>query len=272
MNTQGLSDSGREPLLDKRFDTNVENAKFINKFFLRLVAKNKTFKNVDFKYSIFDTCYLRGCRFDSCDFTGVRFLASNLHGATFSGCKFDYALFERTWLEPDILETECPATENLKARFARTLRTNFQQIGDTKGVNRAVTVEIRATEEHLYKTWASTEAYYRKKYRGWGRFAGLAEWVGFVLLGWFWGNGESVWRLLRAVLAIVLLVTLWDIITTGNPLDLREYPAAFGTALAAFIGVIPKDYPEAIAAVATVLRLVTIGCFLTIFVKRFSRR
>lgn len=272
MNTQTIVESGRESLLDKKFDVDVENAKYINKLFLRLVAKNKTFRNVDFKYSIFDTCYLRGCRFDSCDFTGVRFLASNFHGATFSGCKFDYALFERTWLEPEILETECPATENLKARFARTLRTNFQQIGDIKGVNRAATVEIRATEEHLYKIWASNEAYYRRKYSGWRRFRGLVEWQGFVLLGLFWGNGESVWRLLRSVLVIVMLIAFWDVVTRGDPLDLREYLAAFGTALAVFIGVIPDGYPKAIAAVATFLRLVTIGCFLTIFVKRFSRR
>ena len=82
------SDSHRVHEIDKKIDDDVEGAKFVNHLFVRLIAKNKRFVNVDFKYSIFDTSYLRKCVFDSCDFTGCRFVGTNLYGSRFTGCKF----------------------------------------------------------------------------------------------------------------------------------------------------------------------------------------
>jgi hypothetical protein len=67
-------------------------------------------------------------------------------GAKFSGCKFDYATFEKTLIDARVLDTECPGLENLKMRFARSLRTNFQQLGDADAVNKAMRVELSATE------------------------------------------------------------------------------------------------------------------------------
>src|SRR2546423_6076656 len=125
-----LSESNRLHEIDKKFDTDVSDESFSNRLFLRLVAKNRRFQNIDFKYSIFDSCYLRNCYFDTCDFTGCRFDRSNLHGSSFSGCKFDYVNFERTLADNDILDVGCPGPENLKMRFARTLRMNYQQLGD----------------------------------------------------------------------------------------------------------------------------------------------
>ena len=161
-----LSDSNRVHQIDKKFDDNVSNNQFMNHLFVRLVAKDKQFTKVDFKYSIFDTCYLRGCKFDSCDFTGCRFVGTNLHGAKFSGCKFEYSIFERTVVDNYILDTECPGSENLKMKFARTLRMNYQQLGDAESVNKAIRIELQATEVHLHKAWGSKESYYRKKYTG----------------------------------------------------------------------------------------------------------
>jgi uncharacterized protein YjbI with pentapeptide repeats len=90
-------------------------------------------------------------RFDSCDFTGCRFTASNFYTSTFSDCKFEYAVFERTLIESDILDTECPGPDNLKLKFARTLRMNYQQLGDAKSANKAISVELQATKQHLSK-------------------------------------------------------------------------------------------------------------------------
>lgn len=118
--------SNRQHHLDEKFDSDVSNVEYSNRLFVRLVAKGKRFENVDFKYTIFDTCYLRNCVFESCDFTGCRFIGTNFYGASFSGCKFDYAVFERTIIDSHILEIGCPGYENLKLRFARTLRMNFQ--------------------------------------------------------------------------------------------------------------------------------------------------
>ena len=67
------------------------------------------------------------------------------------GCKFDYSQFSYTQVEPEILDTGCPGQENLQQRFARTLRINFQQIGDAATANSAIKVELEATRVHLYK-------------------------------------------------------------------------------------------------------------------------
>ena len=130
----------------------------MNQLFVRLVAKKKRFTKVDFTYSIFDGCNMRDCVFDSCNFTGCRFVSTNLYGSTFSGCMFDYATFERTTIDSHVLDSECPPFENLKIRFARTLRVNYQQLGDAGAVNKAICVELRAAELHLRKAWQSNES------------------------------------------------------------------------------------------------------------------
>ncbi|MBU2621049.1 MAG: pentapeptide repeat-containing protein [Proteobacteria bacterium] len=71
-----LVNSNREHLVDQRFETDVSTVEYSNKLFLRVVAKGRKFENIDFKYTIFDTAYLRDCIFDSCDFTGCRFVGA----------------------------------------------------------------------------------------------------------------------------------------------------------------------------------------------------
>ncbi len=158
-----FSDSNRVKIEDKRVDGDVADVDLKNHLFVRLVAKERRFTRIDFKYSIFDTCYLRKCVFDSCDFTGCRFIGTSLYGSSFSGCKLDYSIFERTIVDDDLLDSGCPGMENLKMRFARTLRTNYQQLGDSKSANKAIRVELDAMEVYLHKGWHSNESYYRHK-------------------------------------------------------------------------------------------------------------
>ena len=115
-----------------------EQKNFAFTVFIRLNAIKITFKNVSFLHCIFDNCYLKNCVFDTCDFTGCRFLGSNFHQSAFRGCKFEFATFERTQIDDDILMSEAPREENLRMRFARSLRMNYQQIGDAKAVNKAI--------------------------------------------------------------------------------------------------------------------------------------
>jgi uncharacterized protein YjbI with pentapeptide repeats len=142
----------REVVTDFYVPKNVSNQpkNFAYKVFIRLNAKEKTFKNVTFMHCIFDNCYLYKCVFDTCDFTGCRFLGSNFHQTAFRGCKFDFATFERSQLDDDILMSEAPKEENLRMRFARSLRMNYQQIGDAKAVNKAISLELEATSIYLY--------------------------------------------------------------------------------------------------------------------------
>lgn len=268
-----MIDSGRRLETDKKFDADETSVRFSNYLFLRLVAKGKSFTNGDFKYTIFEACYLRDCSFDSCDFTGCRFIGTNLHGSKFSGCKFDYATFERTSVDPDILDTECPGHENLKAKFARTLRTNYQQLGDAVAANKAMKVELQATEVHLHKAWNSNEAYYRKKYSGWRRIKSFIEWFEFKALDFIWGNGESALKLCRSALIILCIMAIFDILKFGDPQRLSSYTKAIVTASEIFLGVLAPDYyAKWYLAIITFVRLIAIGFFLSILIKRFNRR
>lgn len=268
-----LISSGKTVLIDQKFDSDETNSRFSNIAFVRLVAMRKTFQNVSFRYSFFDSGYLRDCHFDSCDFTGCRFVNTQLPGAKFSGCKFDYATFERTLIDPTILDKECPAHENLKSRFARSLRINFQQLGDADAVNKAMAVELKATETHLKKSWQSNEAYYRSHYRGLSRLRAFFEWVKFKTLDIIWGNGESLLRLTLSTIFVLLLITARDIYLHGDPYQLRSYPPGFFKSIEIFFGtLVPDDYGKGYLTLITFVRLVAVGFFLSIIIKRFNRR
>lgn len=268
-----LSDSNRIHQTDKKFDSDVSGNQFANQLFVRLVAKKRLFTNVDFKYSIFDTCYLRNCTFDSCDFTGCRFIGTNLHGSSFSGCKFEYTNFERTIVDNDILDTGCPGHENLKMRFARTLRMNYQQLGDAKSANKAIGVELQASEVYLHKAWHSNESYYRKKHAGWKRAKAFFEWAEFKVLDLIWGNGESALKLLRAILLALFLMTLIDAIAFKDPQRLDSYAQSLLESPQVFLGTLsPKHYPNSYLTAILFVRLIAFGFFMSIIIKRFNRR
>jgi uncharacterized protein YjbI with pentapeptide repeats len=268
-----ISESNRVHLVDKRYDSDIANEQLENHLFVRLVAKGTRFTKIDFKYTIFDACYLRNCTFDSCDFTGSRFLATNFHGSTFSGCKFDYATFEKTLVDSGILETECPGYENIKMKFARTLRMNYQQLGDATGANKAMNVELQATEVHLYKAWHSNETYYRKKYVGMKRLHSLLEWCQFKALDFVWGNGESAWKLLRAAAIVLLGVAVVDVASFRPDPTLRDCMRAVIESPQVFLGtLVPSGYPHSYLTLILCTRLVMFGFFMSIIIKRLNRR
>ena len=268
-----LINSGKVELRDQKFNADISATKHTNVHFVRLVAKDRTFTNVDFRYCTFDTSYLRNCVFDSCDFTGCRFISSNFHGSSFSGCKFDYATFERTDIDNDVLSNCCPASENLKMRFARSLRMNYQQLGDAISVNKAIGAELDATEEHLYKAWHSNDWYYRKKYKSWRRVEQFLRWSKFKLLDIVWGNGESAWKLVRTVLVVFALMTLFDALSFRDASMVSSYWKAFWAAPQIFIGTTsPAHFPPIYITLVTFIRLVLFGFFMAIIIKRLNRR
>ncbi|AMK75955.1 MULTISPECIES: pentapeptide repeat-containing protein [Methylomonas] len=268
-----IQDSGREKLSDKKFDSPVNKEKFINKLFERLVALKVEFKNVDFRYCIFDAVYIRNCIFEDCDFTGCRFVNCNLAGSSFNGCKFDYATFDKTHIDNDILDVGCPGPENLKLKFARSLRLNYQQIGDAKSANKAINIELQATEDHLHKAWKSKESYYRKKYKGINRLKVFGEWVEFKLLDLIWGNGESTWKLCRAVLMVLLIITGVHAIGFGDPTLVKSYFEALLISPQVFLGILePSAYPKLYLTAILLVRLIMFGFFMSIIIKRFNRR
>ncbi len=267
-----LTDSTRVQLVDKWFDDDESDSTFVNHVFVRLIAKKRRFSRVDFKYSVFDACYLRDCVFDSCDFTGCRFVGSSLHGASFPGCKFDYATFERTEIDSDVLDSSCPPFENLKARFARALRVNYQQLGDAAAVNKAIGVELLAEETHLHKAWQSNEAYYRKKFAGIRRLKMFAKWARFKMLDFVWGNGESPLKLARTSLLLLVVMAVFDMAVFRAPQNVGIVQALV-LAPQMLLGTLsPAPFPGWYLSLLVALRLIAFGFFISILVKRFSRR
>lgn len=269
-----LTESHRGELKDKAVRQNVKKSDWSNLQILRLVAIGKQFREADFSNSTFDSCYLPRCSFDSCDFTGAKFTATNLHAATFTGCKFEYATFERTLIDDEILRTNCPAHENQKLRFARSLRTNYQQIGDAEAANHAIRVELDATKIHLYKAWRSNDRYYRKKYPGLlNRSKWFASWFKFRLLDWIWGNGESPGSLLLTVILLMGAIAILDVAKNPSQMTADSLTDAIWRAPQIFFGVSAPGYISPLWLTSiTVSRLVALGFFMSILIKRFNRR
>ena len=157
--SQLIVKGNREEIKDHYVPRNIENERQNLRFkvFIRLNAKGVRFNNVSFLHCVFEGCYINSCVFDSCDFTGCRFVASNFHQTRFAGCDFRYATFERTHIDSEILDSEAPREENLRMHFSRSLRMNYQQLGDAKSVNKAISIELGATSAYLYKSWISKE-------------------------------------------------------------------------------------------------------------------
>lgn len=267
-----LQPTGLVVLSDQTFSQDLKGAKLANHLLVRAVARERVFCKVDFSHAIFDTCYFRKCRFDSCDFTGCRFVGSNFIGSTFIGSTFNYAIFERTLVTDEILDTECPSWENVQQRFARSLRVNFQQLGDSHAVNKAIGVELRAEEIHLRKAWRSPEAYYRQKYRGWNRIAMFGRWMKFRVLDILWGNGESPLKLLRAVIVFLALIALVDAGNYGDRGQIATYVASLAQAPSLFLGFSGAPPAGAFAVAVAAVRLIVFGLFVSILVKRYNRR
>ncbi len=224
-------------------------------------------------YTIFEDSYLRNCVFDSCDFTGCKFKGVNFYGAKFAGCKFDYATFERTVITNEILDECCPGWDNLKLKFARNLRTNYQELGDSKSANKAIKVELEATEIHLKKSWKSNESYYRRKYQKAKRVRKFFEWANFKILDFIWGNGENTFKLTRNLLLILIIMTFVDVLVYGDPAKVMSYFKAFIKMPEVFLGVSsPTKYPGWYLTIISFSKLVVMGFFMSIIIKRFNRR
>lgn len=269
-----FKDSGKEKKEDLQFIRNMSGEELENIVFTRSIATKIKFTRVNFKYCIFDNSYFRDCVFDSCDFTGCKFTGSNLNGSTFIDCKLIYVIFERTIVDFPALIVSLPKEENLRAKLLRSLRMNFQQQGDASSVNQAFALELEATKIHLKKSWLSNEEYYLKKYPGFKRIGKFSEWVAFYILDIIWGNGESAKKLFRTLLIVLLFISLWEVYKLPDANNASSIIHCFALSPSIFFGVVnnKQNYDEWAITLILFLRLVIFGLFMTILIKKISRR
>ena len=265
--------SNKQVITDYYVHADVTDQAFKYKVFTRLTARKIIFKNVSFEHSVFDACYMRSCVFDSCNFTGCRFIGSNFHQSSFPDSRFEYAIFERCQFDSDILTAWNPREENLKMRFARSLRMNFQQVGDAKAVNEAITLELEATSRHLLDSWFSETEFHRKKYPGFLHVRQFVAWVEFWVLHFIWGNGESIPRLLRTMVIVTLVIALYDASALKGSATITEYWESLKVAPAIFLGAIARPFHStAAASIIVAIRLIALSLLTALLVKRFGRR
>lgn len=269
-----MSPSDREKLEDMIIDSNLsKDDNFHNKYFVRVGSKDKNFVGVDFSHSYFDNCYFRNIVFNSCNFNGCKFNNCNFHNSTFVDCNFDYAVFEKSQLDPIILQTSLPKFNNLRAKFARTLRTNYQGIGDSEAVNKAIKVELNAKGEHLYDCWYSSDEYYRKKYKDVERIKVFIEWLWFKFQDLIWGNGERPKNLIKLGIILWIAATLYDTIAFKNWNFLSDYSNSLIEVSTYFLGINkPSNYSDFYTSVLVSIRLVGFALFTSLIIKRYSRR
>ncbi len=272
--SDALMKGNRKIITDFYVPNDIVDKKFPYTMFVRLNAKKIKFTQVSFQHCIFDGCYFNTCVFDSCDFTGCKFVAANLHLSAFTGCKFDYATFERTQISDDILLSEAPREENLRMRFARSLRMNFQQIGDAKAVNKAISLELEATSVYLYKSWCSKESYFKEKYPGFIKSGvQFLRWVEFWVLDFIWGNGESIVKLIRTIALSFVAIGIYDTLSNRDALNIGDYWNSFTSAPSVFLGVSsPSGFSASFLSIIGGGRLVSVALLTALLVKRFSRR
>lgn len=166
-----------------------------------------------------------------------------------------------------------PAEENLRAKLLRTLRVNFQQQGDAVSVKKIISLELAATQIHLKKSWLSGGEYYRKKYRDFDRVKKFWEWALFKFLDFVWGNGESVAKLLRTTLIIMLAISSREFLYLTDKNDFSAVINCLIISPSIFFGVTKGlNYEEYTLTAIYFLRLVVFGLFMSIVIKRISRR
>lgn len=273
MTSRPLKPTGRTISTDEGIAGDLTGESFRNHQFVRLVAIKRRFERCDFSSCEFESAYLRDCVFDTCNFTGARFRNSNLRQTKFEGCQFDYAEFNHTHIEPEILNSGLPSRENVQQKFLRSLRLNFQQIGDSVAANKAIGLELSATRVHLHKAWRSSESYYRKHHKGFGRVRSFFEWSDFIFLDFFWGNGESLWKLLRTIGLVIGIIAVADLLGGRDLSQLPEYGRALAMAPPALFGVTkPAGFSDLGLALMAATRYVVLACFVSILIKRMNRR
>lgn len=263
-----LHDNKKPKLEDVEFTTDISNEDFTRHDMVRVFAVGKVFTKISFKQVNFLGCYFRNCRFLGCDFTGAFVKETNLRGSQFENCTFRYTAWEKSHLDDDFLDHCLPSEENLARDLVRSLRVNFAEIGNYEAVNRAASIEVHLTGQHLYKAAYSNESYYRSKYKGMERFSHAAQHARWKALDLLWGNGESIVRIMFSCFVAILAVSI---------AYSREANVSLVDSLTESIWQFwGKQYAQAMppvyALALTITQFVAFGLFMAILVKRLSRR
>lgn len=97
----------------------------------------------------------------------------------------------------------------------------------------------------------------------------FGKWFNFKLLDWIWGNGESAWKLLRAVFFILATIALLDAFVYGDPSQVGTYFKSIGQAPQTFLGTaVPSHYASPYVSAITFIRLMAFAFLMAIVLRK----
>ena len=176
--------------------------------FLRIGAKNASFKKCSLTQCLFEDVYLRNATFTDVHLTGSTFRNCNLDKASLQGCDLRYCTFQATHLNRDEVLGNLPVEPNLKRDLARNLRKNFESIGDKESADIFLDIEIEAHEQELLGIFRRKTAYYRSHYSGIDQVIAGLKYLSSRFSGVVWGYGHRVHRLVASYLIITFTFAL----------------------------------------------------------------
>ncbi|MBI2968385.1 MAG: pentapeptide repeat-containing protein [Bacteroidetes bacterium] len=275
-----LKENTLQLIEEKEFISHEKNTNWAKYRFIRVIAKKIEFENVNFSFTHFEDCYFRNCKFIRCKFKGTKFKSSILRGSEFKGCEFDYSDFSSTIIDLDQISKNLPSHENIRRELARNLKKNFIQIGDSDGVNFFVTDELLTTKHFLRKaSFSYNDTYYAHKYRGLKKLSMFFRYCKFIFFDFLWGNGESILKLTRSMVIIIILSSISgylkdiDFKNTGSFYLYFEYlKLSAVTFFSSYSNHFNFQYSEYHILMLVFSRYIAIGLFISVVTKRLSRR
>ena len=288
MDISEFKDANRRIFKDKMIDTTIDRDAILKEYFtnpfknsiyIRVShsGNSLTIKNIIFDHSYFSDCKLRKIHFENCSFVNCYFYDCDFSKSSFSNCDFRYSKFKDTLVDTDIFNS-APRENNLLMKFSNNLRVNYRDLGDKSNEDIAIQYELKANEDHLYDSWISENTYYRKKYKGFERFKKLIEWLSFKLNKCIWGNGESFIRLILSSTIIILLLGVISSFISEEFFTIEKLCSSIFFVFSYFIGSVDnseiKDIIKSgnIRNLVVLVRTVFFGLFISILIKKYSRR
>lgn len=237
-------------------------------------GKQITFRDCDFSHSLVKSSYFHRATFIRCKFVGTAFVDTNLRGAKFEWCDFEYATFRNTPVLVREVLKNAPNWENARRELARSLRKNYDALGDVDSAREAFFAEMEASCEHWRSAARGVTQYYIGHYQTMARLIAGLRYVSLTFSRWTWGYGESPLRLAISILVLNVLLALALVRDTGcSNLPMLQ---ALSLQLQTFLGAVDpastcKPSPG-FMALETFCRLVTLGLVGTLVVRRFAGR
>jgi hypothetical protein len=231
----------------------IENVKLKFSSLVRLAMKGAKVKNGDFLQCVFDEVYARHALFENVNFSGSYFKNCNFSNSTFYHCDLSFCKFEKCDLPYKSIMSCLPSEPNIRRELARSLKVNYQGLGNKKIADIFLDIEIEANEQELMAIFKSSETYYKQRY-DWGqRFSSLFEWGWLKAAGLVWGYGH---RILRLIISYLVLMSSLSILLALSHSSFKEVSTGITKSLTyseSFIVVYGESikYPYDFSAIGT---------------------